>query len=113
MIPFLSDSGPAAHRCLIMGILNVTPDSFWDGGRYRQTDAAVAQGLKLIAEGADMLDIGGESTRPGASAPGVEEELQRVIPVIERLRQASDIAHLHRYLQCCGHACCGSCRRQT
>jgi dihydropteroate synthase len=74
-----------------MGILNVTPDSFWDGGRYRQTDAAVAQGLKLIAEGADIVDIGGESTRPGASVPGVEEELQRVIPVIERLRQESDI----------------------
>jgi len=75
-----------------MGILNVTPDSFWDGGRYRQTDAAVAQGLKLIVEGADILDIGGESTRPGASAPGLEEELERVIPVIERLRKASDIA---------------------
>ena len=75
-----------------MGILNVTPDSFWDGGRYRQIDAAVAHGLKLAAQGADMLDIGGESTRPGASAPGVEEELQRVIPVIEGLRQASDIA---------------------
>lgn len=73
-----------------MGILNVTPDSFWDGGRYRQTDAAVAQGLKLIADGADIVDIGGESTRPGASAPGIEEELQRVIPVIERLRQLSD-----------------------
>lgn len=90
MNSFLSDTGPAAPRCLIMGILNVTPDSFWDGGRYRQTDAAVAQGLKLIADGADIVDIGGESTRPGASAPGIEEELQRVIPVIERLRQLSD-----------------------
>ena len=75
-----------------MGILNVTPDSFWDGGRYRQIDAAVAHGQQLVAQGADILDLGGESTRPGASAPGVEEELQRVIPVIERLRQASDIA---------------------
>jgi dihydropteroate synthase len=91
MIPFLSDSGPAVRHCLIMGILNVTPDSFWDGGLYRLTDSAVAHGLKLIAEGADILDIGGESTRPGARPPGVDEELQRVIPVIERLRQVSDI----------------------
>ncbi len=92
MIPLVPDARPAAPRCLVMGILNVTPDSFWDGGRYRQIDAAVAHGLKLAAQGADMIDIGGESTRPGASAPGVEEELQRVIPVIEGLRQASDIA---------------------
>lgn len=75
-----------------MGILNITPDSFWDGGRYRLTDAAVAHGLELVAEGADILDIGGESTRPGAVPPGAEEELQRVIPVIQRLRQASDVA---------------------
>ncbi|MEZ5561647.1 MAG: dihydropteroate synthase [Gammaproteobacteria bacterium] len=74
-----------------MGIVNVTPDSFWDGGRYRQADAALAHGLQLIAEGADILDIGGESTRPGASTPGTGEELDRVIPVIEKLRQRSDI----------------------
>jgi dihydropteroate synthase len=74
-----------------MGVLNVTPDSFWDGGRYRQTDAAVVHGLRLIAEGADMLDIGGESTRPGASVPAAGEELERVIPVIRQLRQRSDI----------------------
>lgn len=92
MISLLPDSGPAARRCLIMGVLNVTPDSFWDGGHYRYAEAAVAQGLKLIAEGADIVDVGGESTRPGAVSPGVEEELQRVIPVIERLRKASDIA---------------------
>lgn len=91
MISLLSGTGPAGRRCLIMGVLNVTPDSFWDGGRYRQTEAAVAHGLKLIAEGADLLDIGGESTRPGASAPGAGEELERVIPVITRLRQHSDI----------------------
>jgi dihydropteroate synthase len=91
MIPFLSGTRPAGRRCLIMGVLNATPDSFWDGGRYRRTDAAVAHGLKLIAEGADILDIGGESTRPGAPVPGAGEELERVIPVINQLRQHSDI----------------------
>jgi dihydropteroate synthase len=91
MISLLSGTRPAGRRCLVMGVLNVTPDSFWDGGRYRLTDAAVAHGLKLIAEGADILDIGGESTRPGASAPGVAAELDRIIPVMERLRQFSDI----------------------
>ena len=58
MISLLPDSGPAARRCLIMGVLNVTPDSFWDGGHYRYAEAAVAQGLKLIAEGADIVDVG-------------------------------------------------------
>ncbi len=74
-----------------MGVLNVTPDSFWDGGRYSLVDAAVVHGLQLIAEGADILDIGGESTRPGALPLDSAEELQRVIPVIERLRRVSDI----------------------
>jgi len=68
-----------------MGILNVTPDSFSDGGRYLDVDAAVAHGLKLLAEGADMLDVGGESTRPGAAEVSVDDELRRVVPVIERL----------------------------
>ncbi len=73
-------------RPLIMGILNTTPDSFSDGGKYTNVDLAVEHGLRLAAEGADILDIGGESTRPGAQPVTVEEELQRVIPVIERLK---------------------------
>lgn len=72
-------------RPLVMGILNVTDDSFSDGGRFRESDEAVAQGLKLLAEGADQLDVGGESTRPGARTISVAEELDRVLPVIERL----------------------------
>lgn len=69
-----------------MGIVNVTPDSFSDGGRYLHADDAVAHGLRLAAEGATVLDIGGESTRPGAEPVDVETELARVVPVIERLR---------------------------
>ncbi|MEU4017042.1 dihydropteroate synthase [Microbacterium sp. NPDC028030] len=69
----------------IWGIVNVTPDSFSDGGRYLDVDSAVAHGLRLRAEGADVLDIGGESTRPGADRVGDEVEQQRVLPVIERL----------------------------
>ncbi len=66
-----------------MGILNITPDSFYDGGKYYTKEEAIVKGLKLIEEGADILDIGGESTRPGASPVELEEELKRVIPVIE------------------------------
>lgn len=68
-----------------MGIVNVTPDSFSDGGRYLNTDAAVAHALALIEQGADIIDIGGESTRPSSQPVGIEEELNRVMPVIERL----------------------------
>ncbi|TIC79503.1 dihydropteroate synthase [Nocardioides sp. GY 10127] len=68
-----------------MGVVNVTPDSFSDGGRYLDTGAAVEHGLALLADGADVLDIGGESTRPGATRPLVADELGRVVPVIERL----------------------------
>ena len=75
-------------RPLIMGIVNVTPDSFSDGGRHLQRDAALAHAQQLIAEGADMLDVGGESTRPGARPVGIQEELDRVLPVIEGLRGA-------------------------
>lgn len=70
---------------LVMGIVNVTPDSFSDGGHWLDAGAAIAHGLQLEAEGADILDIGGESTRPGAEPIGVEEELRRVIPVIAAL----------------------------
>lgn len=71
-----------------MGIVNVTPDSFSDGGRHDSAAAAIAHGLRLIAEGADLLDIGGESTRPGAAAVPAEEEMARVLPVIEGLANA-------------------------
>ena len=69
----------------VMGIVNVTPDSFSDGGAHFDADAAIAHGLKLAEEGADLLDIGGESTRPGAGEVAIEDELRRVIPVIEAL----------------------------
>ena len=75
----------------LMGIINVTPDSFSDGGLYHDTSTAVAQAKRLIAEGADILDIGGESTRPYAEPVSVEEELSRVIPVISGVRRFSDI----------------------
>lgn len=75
----------------VMGIVNVTPDSFSDGGKYSSVDLAVEHALKLIAEGADILDIGGESTRPGAQPVSLEEELRRVIPVIEALRKVSTV----------------------
>jgi dihydropteroate synthase len=70
---------------LLMGVVNVTPDSFSDGGRYADSAAAIAHGRRLLAEGADILDIGGESTRPGATRPLVSEELDRVVPVISAL----------------------------
>ncbi|WP_447939008.1 dihydropteroate synthase [Pseudoxanthomonas mexicana] len=72
-------------RPQVMGIVNVTPDSFSDGGAHDTADAAVAHALKLVEEGADVLDIGGESTRPGAAEVEIEEELRRVVPVIARL----------------------------
>ncbi len=72
-------------RALVMGIVNVTPDSFSDGGRFASTEAAVAHGLALIEQGADLLDVGGESSRPGAEAVPLEEELRRVLPVVREL----------------------------
>jgi dihydropteroate synthase len=77
---------PAAQRPpRVMGIVNVTPDSFSDGGRWDTTETAVAHGRRLLEQGADLLDIGGESTRPGATRPLVAEELERVVPVIREL----------------------------
>lgn len=76
-------------RPVVMGVLNVTPDSFSDGGRFLDVEAAVAQGIRMAEEGAAIIDVGGESTRPGAQAVDVREELQRVRPVIERLRAAT------------------------
>jgi len=76
---------PLGQRTYVMGILNVTPDSFSDGGQYLDPGRAVARGLEMVAQGADLIDVGGESTRPGAEPVPVEEELRRVIPVIRRL----------------------------
>jgi dihydropteroate synthase len=76
-----------SQRALIMGVLNVTPDSFSDGGEFFTTEKAVAQGQRMAAEGAQIIDVGGESTRPGAEAVSAEEELARVLPVIAKLRE--------------------------
>ncbi|MGH7977153.1 MAG: dihydropteroate synthase, partial [Limisphaerales bacterium] len=70
---------------LVMGVVNVTPDSFYDGGKFPDADAAIAHALKLVGQGAEILDIGGESTRPGAQAVSEKEELRRVIPAIKKL----------------------------
>jgi dihydropteroate synthase len=78
-------------RPVVMGVLNVTPDSFSDGGRFVSVATAVEQGVRMAAEGAALIDVGGESTRPGAAAVGTAEELRRVIPVIERLRAATAV----------------------
>src|SRR5438105_6819441 len=78
-------------RPLVMGIVNVTPDSFSDGGRYLDTAAAIDHGLRLVAEGADILDVGGESTRPGSQPIPLDDELLRVLPVIEELVRRSGV----------------------
>lgn len=86
----LSDLVPGAERrTLVMGILNVTPDSFSDGGRFAGADAAVARARQMLEEGADIIDIGGESTRPGAEPLPADEELRRILPVIEGVRSFS------------------------
>jgi dihydropteroate synthase len=79
-----------SDHTLIMGILNVTPDSFSDGGRFFNPETAVARGLQIVEEGAEIIDIGGESTRPGSSPVGAEEEIRRTAPVIEKLREQTD-----------------------
>ena len=80
---------PAPLRPLVMGVLNVTPDSFSDGGLYDTFERAVAHGLEMMAEGADVVDVGGESSRPGAEPVPVEVELRRVVPVVEALARAA------------------------
>jgi dihydropteroate synthase len=77
-----------SERAMIMGVLNVTPDSFSDGGEFFTADNAVEQGKQIVAEGAQIIDVGGESTRPGADATSAEEELARVIPVIQQLHRS-------------------------
>ncbi|MEQ6389437.1 dihydropteroate synthase [Bacillaceae bacterium S4-13-58] len=78
-------------KTLVMGIVNVTPDSFSDGGRYQSKQAAVTHAQQLLNEGADILDIGGESTRPGHVPVSAEEELERVVPIIEEIRKITDV----------------------
>ncbi len=78
-------------RVLVMGVLNVTPDSFYDGGRYAGSEDAIEHGLRMAKEGADIIDIGGESTRPGSQPISPSEELDRVVPVIEGIRRRSDV----------------------
>lgn len=79
---------PGPDRCLVMGVVNTTPDSFSDGGRHLDPDDAVRHGLDLAARGADLVDVGGESTRPGAQRVPVADELRRVVPVVRRLADA-------------------------
>jgi len=76
---------PALERCLVMGVVNVTPDSFSDGGLYFHPEAAIRHGRTMAAHGADLVDVGGESTRPGARRPSEEEERNRVLPVVSKL----------------------------
>ena len=84
----------ALDRCLVMGILNVTPDSFSDGGRWLEADAAVRHGIGMTAQGADLVDVGGESTRPGATRISEEVELGRVLPVVEGLVAAGVVVSI-------------------
>jgi dihydropteroate synthase len=84
----------SAQRCLVMGVLNVTPDSFSDGGLHLDRAAAVAHGIGLRDQGADLVDVGGESTRPGAQRIPVEEELRRVLPVVEQLAQSGVVVSI-------------------
>lgn len=79
------------ERPLVMGILNLTPDSFFDGGQYNRVDAAVEQARRMIAAGVDILDLGAESTRPGAQSIGAEDEMQRLLPALEAIRSESNI----------------------
>jgi dihydropteroate synthase len=81
-------------RCLVMGVVNVTPDSFSDGGRWFDAADAVARGHELLAQGADLVDVGGESTRPGATRVAPEEELRRVVPVVRELAAAGAVVSI-------------------
>ena len=84
-------------RLVVMGVLNVTPDSFSDGGRWAETGSAVAHGLRLWADGADIVDVGGESTRPGAAQIGPEQEAARVLPVLRELSAAGVVTSVDTY----------------
>lgn len=82
---------PTPDRCLVMGVVNVTPDSFSDGGLWSDTSAAIEHGLELVDQGADLVDVGGESTRPGAQRPTLDEELARVLAVVAALAEADAV----------------------
>lgn len=82
---------PLGERTIIMGILNVTPDSFSDGGKYNRADKAVKRAIEMVDEGADIIDVGGESTRPGSAPVSLDEELERVIPIVEAIRKEVDV----------------------
>jgi dihydropteroate synthase len=93
--PWPSVAGlPDLDRCRVMGVLNVTPDSFSDGGRWYDQSAAIKHGVSLFEAGADLVDVGGESTRPGATRVDVEEELRRVIPVVRELSRENRIVSI-------------------
>lgn len=96
---------PLGQRTLVMGILNVTPDSFSDGGQYLQTDLAVKRALEMAAQGADIIDVGGASARPGGAIAGPEEELKRILPVIEQLSQAGLIISVDTFRGYVARAC--------
>ncbi len=98
-------------RPLILGVLNVTPDSFSDGGRYLDPDQALDRALEMEAEGADILDLGGESTRPGAATISEEVELARVLPVPAQVAGTRETAALHRHVEKRRRACSAGGRR--
>lgn len=79
------------NHCHVMGILNVTPDSFSDGGKYNQMDAALMHAEQMVHDGADVIDVGGESTRPGYRQISIQEEIERVVPVIEKIKERLDV----------------------
>ena len=85
-------------RTYIMGILNVTPDSFSDGGRFNDIEAAIKHAKRMVAEGVDIIDIGGESTRPGHNPVSEEEEIKRVVPIIEALKQGTRCSYFCGYI---------------
>jgi dihydropteroate synthase len=92
-------------RIAIMGVINVTPDSFSDGGAYQDHDAAIAAGLRMVEDGADLVDVGGESTRPGAAPVSLDEELSRVGKVVEELRRAGVAVSIDTSKHEVAHAC--------
>jgi dihydropteroate synthase len=96
---------------LVMGVVNVTPDSFSDGGRFFEPSTAVEHALKLVEQGADIIDIGGESTRPNATLVAEDEELRRVLPVIEELKRRCGVSAFNRYHEADGCASGGHGRR--
>lgn len=91
LLPFPRHPMKLEGKPLIMGILNITPDSFYDGGKYSEVDSAIAQAEKMVEEGADIIDVGGESTRPGSERVSLDKELERVIPVIKELVKRIDV----------------------